>query len=156
MKKIFFMDIDGVLVNGWSMQQKVILIDEMTDYEPYGKECVVALNLMLEAFSPHIVLHSSRRYQYSEKNFIKIWADSGIKFDTLEVLERYGDQDNQWFNSPNEEKEYDIKKYIAINTIKVEDYIILEDEKLSLDNLFLLNGNIGLQIKDAEKMIRCI
>ena len=153
MKKVFFMDIDGVLVNAWSMQQKVIVIDKMTDYEPYGEECVVALNMMLSAFSPHIVIHSSRRYQYTAKNFIKIWGDSGIKFNTLEVLQRYGDQDNQWFNSPNEEKEYDIKKYIAINKIKMEDYIILEDEKLVIDNLFLLNGNIGLQIKDAERII---
>ena len=155
-RKLFFIDIDGVLVTPWSFTQNAVFIDDRTDYEPYSKESVLALNMIIDAINPIFVIHSSRRYQYTLENFQTIWKAVGININNISVLERYAEQDDQWFNSPNEEKEYDIKKYIAVHNLSDNDYLILEDEKLALDNLFLLNGNIGLQIKNAERIIKCI
>lgn len=154
MRKVFFIDIDGVLVTPWSFTRKAIAIDAVTEYEPYPPEAVAALNLMIKAINPILVIHSSRRYQYSMENFRVIWREVGIEFNNLSVLERYSEIDDKWFNHPNDEKAYDIRKYIVLNHILDDNYLVLEDEKLAIDNIFLLNGNIGLQLKHAESIIQ--
>ena len=154
MSKILFMDIDGVLVTHWSLQQEQIKIDEITYYEPYAPECVEALNMLIAHFNADIVIHSTRRYQYSLENFKRIWNESGIQFNKLSVLPRYGDMDDQWFSDPNEEKEYELKKYINEHSISQNSYLVIEDMKLKLNNLFLVDSDTGLTIANAKNIIR--
>jgi hypothetical protein len=153
MNKILFIDIDGVLVTPWSLSQPQIAIDDITYYEPYAAESVGALNMLIRHFNADIVIHSTRRYQYSLEEFKEIWKISGILFNKLSVLPRYGDMEDQWFNSPNEEKEYDLKRFIAKYAVQKEDYLILEDISLKMPNLYLVDSNTGLTTDDAEKII---
>jgi len=153
MTKILFMDIDGVLINEWSLTQKSILIDEITDYQPYAPECVKALNMLITHFNADVVIHSTRRYQYSLEEFKEIWRKSGIQFNNLSIL-RYGDMEEKWFNNPNEEKAYDLKKYIAKHSISQDSYLVIEDMKLKIKNLFLVDSTPGLTIADAKNIIQ--
>ena len=154
MNKILFVDIDGVLVTPWSFNQPQIAINDITYYEPYAAESVDALNILIIHFNADIVIHSTRRYQYSLEEFKGIWRRSGILFNKLSVLPRYGNRENQWFNNPNEEKKYDIKKFIAKYSVPKKDYLILEDINLKMPNLYLLDSNTGLTTDNARKIVR--
>ena len=152
-KKTLFMDIDGVLTTEWSFSQPLRFLDALTSYEPYVPESVEALNAIIKAFDANIIIHSSRRYQFSEEEFKVIWSESGICYGNLSVLPRYGDEDDKWFDHPNEEKEYDLKKIITLNGMRQEYFIVLEDERLKVSNLYLVNSGTGLTMADAEKII---
>ena len=154
MKKILFMDIDGVLVTEWSLKQETVDLGGGAWYEPYTPEAVDAMNMIIESSRPRLVIHSSRRFQYSEDELRTIWSEVGIKYENLSALKRYSELDDKWFDHPNDEKVYDIRKYLELNRIGVEDFLVLEDQKLDIDNLCLLDERYGLRTRDAERIMR--
>jgi hypothetical protein len=62
--------------------------------------------------------------------------------------------ENKWFTNPNEEKKYDIKKFITKYSVPKKDYLILEDINLKMPNLYLLDSNTGLTTDNARKIVR--
>ncbi len=147
---IIFLDIDGVLLPD-QVQTSPALLDEMTDYQPYDPGCVEAMNAIIAAISPVIVLHSSRRYQYSQIEFCQIFIASGILTASPIVLPTYGQDAGLFFSSPNREKEHDISEYLRRQ--KICWHVVLDDEVLNVDRLHLICPDVGLTVADARTII---
>jgi hypothetical protein len=153
MATIIFIDIDGVLVTEQSLRADLQFLDAVTAFELYDPDCVEALNTIVRELDPEFVIHSSRRFQFSREEFSQIWEKSGVITTRLRVLDTYGQNADQWFDGPNEEKVFDIEAFITENDLDSDSYLVVEDEKLDVNNLFLVDGVKGITPGDAERII---
>lgn len=151
MKKILFIDIDGVLVTEWSCMQQKRTLGDFNDYEPYAPKCVEALNKIISAIHPLLIISSNRRFQSDIDTFRKIWDSGGIEYERLAVLESVGE--GTVFTNSEAEKENDINEYIRRHALDSEEYIVIDDENLHVKNLIVVYGKNGLGMENAGKAI---
>ena len=52
-----------------------------------------------------------------------------------------------------EEKTYDINEYIRQHKLTYKDYLIIDDDELSVENLVRIHSKNGFRLKDANKII---
>lgn len=143
-----FLDIDGVMVH--ANPHKTVELEEDGFYR-FAHKAVSAINSISDA---EIILSTSHRHKYS----VDIWTDMferrGIHFNSLSIIETKC--------STKISRKDEIVKWIEINHYKLNEFIIIDDDK-SLNGLpqnfkqrvVLTSPYIGLNDDSEIKKILC-
>jgi DNA-binding LacI/PurR family transcriptional regulator len=145
--KVLFLDIDGVLVNRWSLMQA------SGCQAPFAPACLTALNRILRETTAQIVVTSVWRTEFSElrrsslQHLLTVKGVAGTVLDSTPVLRGQArvDEISQWLD---EYERYPIKSFV-----------ILDDEggmgSLSA-HLVQTRHEIGLTEYDADRAVNIL
>lgn len=153
-KKIIFLDIDGVMNSELDWELKDRETEENRTYN-ISKRCISNLNYLIERTGAEVVMTSGRR-SHSMKDMQKIFEDCGFKGkiisytpdlrnSSFKVLR--GNEILQWIE--------DNKDYIGCSAYKYNKYVILDDDSDMLycqkDNFIWIDPYLGLTNTTAYK-----
>lgn len=140
MKKIIFLDIDGVLNTSYS-RQKNVAIDEFR---------LVYLAEIVKRTKSKIVLTSTWRYNLN-RTFLGFRATNNSTKTLLALLKKYRLKINDTLpDTPNDHRALDIANYVKNN--KINNFLILDDETFDYNN-YNLSSHLLLTMfnGDSEK-----
>lgn len=150
MRKVIFLDIDGVLNTSYTKYRDEVLDDFRLDY----------LAKIVNKTHAKIVLTSTWRYNIS-KNFFSLKAYSNSTKKLIEALKERGLKISALLpDTPNNRRAEDISEFIKKH--KVTRFVILDDELFNYDSLKLSDnllrtsfyGENELDAGLTQKMIR--
>jgi len=155
--KIIFLDFDGVL-NSYSDRPKVapFVINGHIGLYP---EKIDLLNKIIAETKASIVVSSAWRGGRSVNDLQIILADAGFKYSQSVI----GKTSTHYIgNFPQLARGLQISDWItngkSLYNIKVDDFIVIDDESSGLTELgelfFQINGQTGLTLEDAEEIIK--
>ena len=159
MKKIIFLDFDGVL-NNWRYDNPWLgnctLKEGYTDRDEYGflfdKGCVTRLKALIDATDAHIVVSSTWRHLGLEK-LNKLWQERQLPSTILDIIPLNGRQSTG--DSASREC---IDLWLKNNPFK--HYVIIDDTDDFMPNqkIFLVHtdGDVGFSETDLAKAIELL
>ena len=115
-RKIIFLDVDGVLVTTKSMEH---WCDEFGCHS-FDPQAVRVLNQIVYRTGAEIVLSSTWRFLHNKDEFNELASQSNLHYPIIEYTPFFGHRNNE------------IKKWLS-NNPDVADYLVIDDEDLSLD-----------------------
>ena len=160
--RILFLDLDGVLVNDYSMTLGIVTFDSgfyipfRTGFHQFDPKCVAALNKITDATRAKIVVSSSwRAFCGTDKEFDilkKHIRSEGVKADIIDMTPVYhlipgvrrGDEIQEWLDETRE----DVDSFVILDDIddmgELSKFLVLTEEKP------------GLRDSDTEKAINIL
>lgn len=148
---IFFLDIDGVMVHANPHRQ----VEQAADgFYVFSSAAVEIFNTLFIAKEDQVILSTSHRFKYDVEEWKKLFADRGIRIDSLTLLESIVQKVDNRYTRKDE-----ILGQIALKNIQPKQMIIIDDDKSLNDlpqelksRLVLTPSYIGLTEKDLPKL----
>jgi len=155
--RVIFLDFDGVL-NSYAPRPKVApyVVNGLIGLYP---EKIEILNKIIAETKASIVVSSAWRVGKSIDDLRTVLADAGFKYPQL-IIGKTGQHYNKDFL--HLARGLQISDWLAdgesFYDIKVDEFIVIDDESPGLTEFgelfFQINGQIGLTLEDAEKIIK--
>jgi len=132
---LIFLDIDGVLNSEHFYQ-----ITPYYTWDLFDPVCVILLNKLIKENNAFLIISSDWRKTYGISQIRDIFKQNKIKGTIIDCT-------SIEFN-----KEKGINEYLKKLSKKLKvNYIVLDDEKLNINNLVQTNLKYGFSFKDYEK-----
>lgn len=155
--RVIFLDFDGVL-NSYSDRPKrpPYVVNGLLGLYP---EKIEILNKIIAETKASIVVSSSWRIGRSINDLRTVLADAGFKYPKLVI----GKTDNHYNKDfPGPSRGLQISDWVSEGKefygLEIDDFIVIDDESPGLTEFgelfFQINGQIGLTLEDAEKIIK--
>ena len=132
MKKIIFLDIDGVLatnkqyiMNRTKFQSKNDVAKKLGIPYPFDPKCVKIFNEILDATGADIILSSDWKYHWNLEDLDKIFQFNGVNKSPIDITIKEGVS----MNYLEKNRAYQIGKYIQDNNIT--NYVVIDDLNLA-------------------------
>lgn len=140
--KLIFLDFDGVLNR----------FDEPESYRKLSKSCVENLNFLIEKSEAKIIISSTWRRIHSLSDLRQIMKNAGFRFPQSIIGETP-------CGGPTRGRE--IEKVLEMSGGRYEPcvFVILDDDsdmEPFMDRLIQTSSDIGLSMKDVEKVLRLL
>lgn len=167
MKKIIFLDIDGVLIPSavkfqYRKNHKKGISNNTDEFgHLFHQPCVDALNYILEQTDASLIMSSNWKYNYYDEHGVnkqklnKLVEHRGIKGEFIGIASS--------INAFEDGREYEIQ--VCVDIIKryfdsISTYCVLDDEcknfELHLENKVDIDHKVGLTMENAEQAIKIL
>ncbi len=136
MKRVIFLDIDGVLVT-WDTLKKDTESGKEGRFNSFDPKAVERLNKIIEATDSEVVISSTWRMTPNKGDLFRHLRKEGIKtykgrFDTTPVLDK--------------ERGHEIQKWLLQCHTHVDNFVILDDDS---DMVHLIDKLVKTSMKDG-------
>ena len=150
--KIIFLDIDGVMVLTRDAVSKIIERSNAQNilYYSFGPKRVEFLKKIFESVEDVKIVVISTWAAYF--NFIvlnKIFKNEGIEGKIIDAIGH-----NEYASTSSSGKADFVKYYVQKN--KIENYVVIDDQELYVENLVKVDKNVGLTLGDVELAIHIL